>query len=400
MKLITNRRNSFSHYLLLIFSFLFPLSVFAGNLLAILLISLWLYEGKFKEKLEEILQNKVIVAYLLFFLAHIFGLLWSDNWFRGVEVVRKMLEYGVLLPVLYTLIKPENRRTYLYTFLSSITFIVLTSDLIWLELIEPFKNASVHNPTPFMTHITHTPLVAFGSFIIGNLIFDSKVKSVTNKKFVFLILLFILFSINVFITEGRTGQIAYIVLFFLLFFQNFELTIKNLLKIFIGISLILIAAYNLSEAFNKRLHQAIDEINNYQNNPHTNVGIRIKFAENSIPFILENPFFGVGTGDFSSEYKKVNDIKSPTLPVPNNPHNMYIIILGQLGLFGLFLLFYGFYQQFKCRDKKDFFTKRLGSGLIVFFLLINLGDSYMLGHFTSFVFVFLTALLFTSNEKE
>ena len=79
---------------------------------------------------------------------------------------------------------------------------------------------------------------------------------------------------------------------------------------------------------------------------------------------------------------------------------MYILILGQLGLFGLFSLLYGFYQQYQHRDKKDSVFKKLGVGLIVFFLVINLGDSYMLGHFTSFMFVFLTSIFFTSNEKK
>jgi len=395
-----SKTSNIAHYLLLSFSFLFPLSVFAGNLFAISILIYWFFEGRFKEKFAKIVESKLIVAYLLFFICHVVGLLWTDNFERGIVVVKKMLEFGLLLPIIYTLIKPENRYTYLYSFLASLTFIVILSTLIWLEFIEPFKNASVENPTPFMTHITHTPMIAFGSFIIGNLIFGLKVRSISNPKFVLLIILFLLFSVNVFITAGRTGQIAFIILLVTLIAQNFEIKLENIIKTFIGVFLILTIAFNFSETFENRFIKAKEDIINYQENPNTDVGLRMKFAENSLYFISENPIFGVGTGDFSSEYKKVNNIKSPALPIPNNPHNMYILILGQLGLFGLFSLLYGFYQQYQHRDKKDSVFKKLGVGLIVFFLVINLGDSYMLGHFTSFMFVFLTSIFFTSNEKK
>ena len=84
----------------------------------------------------------------------------------------------------------------------------------------------------------------------------------------------------------------------------------------------------------------------------SSVGVRILFTVNSWEIIKENALIGVGTGDFISEYKKINVLKSPLAPYSTNPHNMYVLVLVQLGIVGLLSMLSITYYQIKLSFKE------------------------------------------------
>ena len=130
------------------------------------------------------------------------------------------------------------------------------------------------------------------------------------------------------------------------------------------------------------------------------MGQRITFAVNSWEVIKENPIIGVGTGDFPSEYKKINDIKSIWMVPTTNPHNMYVLIAMQFGLVGIVSMLSIFYYQIKLSfNSKNRLMKDLGIALPLMFLVIMWSDSYILGHFTTLVFVFFSSFLYKDFEK-
>ena len=132
----------------------------------------------------------------------------------------------------------------------------------------------------------------------------------------------------------------------------------------------------------------------------TSVGLRINFAKNSFAVVKQNPIIGVGTGDFPSEYKKINQINTPQLPNATNPHNMYTLITMQLGLIGLISMLSIFYYQIKLSFyNPSRFLKDTGIALPLMFLVIMLSDSYILGHFTTLLFVFFSSFLYKDFEK-
>ena len=114
----------------------------------------------------------------------------------------------------------------------------------------------------------------------------------------------------------------------------------------------------------------------------------------------KNPIIGVGTGDFPTEYNKMNQINTPEVPNTTNPHNMYILVLMQLGLVGLISMLTIFYYQIKlsfCSSNR--FFRDVGITLPILFLIMMLSDSYILGHFTTLVFVFFSSFLYRNFEK-
>jgi len=394
----TFKTNNLLNYLFIAFAFFFPLSVFAGNLIALLIIFIWFLSKNLKQEILSLRNNKLFLPFLLFFSLHLLGLFWTSNIESGFEMTKKMLDFGLLFPIFLSIVKLDKRNIYIYTFLCSISIIVFLSFLIWLGLIEPFKNATEFNPTPLMTHITHGPFVAFSAYIIANLILCSEEKFLTPKN-IFLTGMFLAFSVNIFITGGRAGQVVFLVLMILAYFQNFNISLGSIFKMIFTLSLFLLIIYNTSHIFKDRVFDAYRDIKEFNEYKNTSVGLRFQYAINSLKIIEKNPLIGVGTGDYKDEYEKINKAYTPSLPATTNPHNNYILILSQFGILGLISLLYMFFWQMKLVDKGSTLIKNIGQGLVLFFVVICFSDSYLLGHFTSFMFVFFSAFIYLPNKS-
>ena len=273
------------------------------------------------------------------------------------------------------------------------------SFLVWFEIIGTFKNAHAGNPTPFMSHISHNVILAFAIYLVINRLIIQK----NMQKFQIFLHSFFAFAmtINMFITGGRAGQVAFLVMIGILIFQFFSLSkIKAFFVTLFVVPAIFISAYLLSPNFSDRVDTGYENISNYSEKKGTSVGYRMTFTLHSLEIIKNNPIFGVGTGDFPEEYKKINMIRTPIMNNPTNPHNMYILVTTQLGLVGLISFLSIFYFQFKFAfQSKNIFVKNTGFALPAMFLVVMLSDSYLLGHFTTLMFIFFSAILYKDFEN-
>ena len=79
---------------------------------------------------------------------------------------------------------------------------------------------------------------------------------------------------------------------------------------------------------------------------------------------------------------------------------MYILVLAQLGFIGLASLITIFYYQIKLSfNSQNKFIRDVGITLPLLMLLIMLSDSYLLGHFTTLMYVFFSSFLYKNFEK-
>ncbi|MDC1418063.1 O-antigen ligase family protein [Candidatus Thioglobus sp.] len=394
-------------YLLIILAFLMPLTVFGANLIIVIICLLWLISGDYQNKYLQIIGNKLILVSILFFALHVIGLLWTEDLFWGLHIVHKMWYFLLLLPVLFTIVRKENIKFYISAFLLAITFTEIASYLVWFEIIEPFKNASVKNPTPFMSHISYNPILAFAIYLVLHEIFFNK------KISIFLLYFYCFFSltmtINMFITGGRAGQVAFFVMLLILIFQVLNTQrVRALIVSSLLMPLIFITAYYSSSLFHERVNLAFNEVITFQETKgfddntgsHTSVGLRLAMAINSWQIIKKNPIIGVGTGDFPKEYKKYNQINFPKLRNVENPHNMYSFVLVNLGITGLVSMLAIFYYQIKLSfNSSSKLIRDTGVTLPLMFLVMMLSDSYLLGHFTTLMFIFFSSFLYKDFEK-
>jgi len=395
MNLNTFRIDQIYQYLLIALAFLLPLTVVGGNLMMVSIVLLWLFSGDYKNKLNKIRSNKVLVASIIFFFLHVAGLLWTEDIKWGLHIVKKMIDFFIFLPILLTVTKKEYIKYYVSAFLLAMTISEITSYLIWFEVIDPFKTASVLNPTPFMSHISYNPFLAFAIYLLlHEVFFNTSINSMARFIYSFFA---ITMSINMFITGGRAGQVVFFVMIILLFFQYYQKKLLALIVSTVVVVGIFFSAYQSSEIFQQRVDQAINEASdpNLWKGVNTSIGERFVFAMNSWEIFKENPLIGIGTGDFPNEYKKVKALNTPNSLDTVNPHNMYILVLTQLGVLGLISLLSIFYFQVQfAKENKSIFLKNTGIALPILFLVIMLSDSYLLGHFTTFLFVFFSSFLY------
>jgi len=390
-------------FLLITLAFLMPITVFGGNLIIVLIVLLWFVSGDYKDKFNLIIQNKLLLASIIFFTLHIVGLLWTNDLKWGIHIVHKMWYFLLLFPILFTIVIKKNIPKYIASFLLAISITEILSYSVWFEIIKPFKNATIFDPTPFMSHISYNPILAFAIYLVLHRLI---IQRDLVKLQLFLYSFFALsMTINMFITGGRAGHVAYFVILGIIVFQYFCLNkIKALFILMTLIPIIFFSAYQFSPLFKYRVDAGVENITNYSEHmligTNTSVGSRFTFAINSWEIIKNNPFIGVGTGDFPEEYKKINMANTPHMNNAKNPHNMYILVLVQLGFIGLISLLSIFYYQLKIAfNSKNIFFRNVGTALPIMFLVINLSDSYLLGHFTTLMYIFFSSFLYRDFEN-
>jgi O-antigen ligase len=325
--------------------------------------------------------------------------LWTEDLAWGLHILHKMWYFIGLFPILFTIVRKDYIVYYISAFLLAISFTELFSYLIWFEIIGPFKNATVINPTPFMSHISYNPILAFAIYLVlHQIIFN---KSLKNIVFSFYCFFALTMTINMFITGGRTGQVMFFAMLAILIFQYFNnQKVKSLFIIVLVMPGIFYSAYLTSDLFQQRVDDAIKSVITYPENKQTSVGQRLTFSINAWYLVKENPVIGIGTGDFPTEYKKINQRNSPKTPNTTNPHNMYMLVSTQLGVLGLFSLLSIFYYQIKLSfNSSNKFIRDVGITLPLLFLVIMISDSYLLGHFTTLMYVFFSSFLYKDFEK-
>ena len=388
-------------YLLIALAFIFPLTVAGGNLVIGIIVLIWLFSGNYKAKFNQIISNKLAVLSILFFSLHVLGLIWTDDIKWGLTIVKKMSDFLFLLPILLTITKKKYIKYYISAFILAMSLTEVLSYLVWFEIIDPLHKATVGNPTPTMSHISYNPYLAFGIYLISHELLRNKSLSAVSKYFYAFFALTM--SINMFITGGRAGQVMFFAMITILIFQYYNpKRIKAAILTMIIVPSIFMSAYSLSPQFNNRVNAAVDDISAYTNEETSNnsIGQRITYTINSFKIIQQNPLFGVGTGDFPSEYKKVHVKNMSDAGLTVNPHNMYVLIAVQLGLLGLASMLLIFYHQLKFSlSSKINIVRDLGVVLPLLFLVIMWSDSYLLGHYTTILFVFFSSFLYKDFEK-
>jgi O-antigen ligase len=391
-------------YLLISLAFIFPLTVFGGNVIVVIISFLWIFSGDYRSKFKLIFSNRLLISSIIFFGLHVLGLLWTENIKWGLHILHKMWYFLLFFPILYTIVSKKYIKYYVSAFLLSISLTEIVSYLIWFEFIAPFKNATVPlktylNPTPFMSHISYNPILAFAIYLVCHEVFLN--KKISQTKFLWFIFFAITMSINMFITGGRAGQVMFFAVIAIIILQYFDKNrIKAVLSILVIIPAIFASAYQLSPFFEARVNDAVNDLIVYDQNKQTSIGKRITFAVNAFETAQQNLLIGVGTGDFPDEYKKINLVNSPELESVENPHNMYTLILGQLGIIGLISLLSIFYYQIKLSfQASNRFIKDVGIAMPLLFLLIMWSDSYLLGHYTTLLYVFFSSFLYRDFEK-
>ena len=402
MQKIRNSIDSINSYLLMLTAFFLPLTVFGGNLFAVLIFLLWLVKADFKTDFYRLKDNKLVIAVLLYLLVHVVALLWTADIESGLWTLKKQLKF-LFIPIFMLFVKREHVKYYILAFLASMSLSEIWSYGIFFQLLPLYGGATLIDPIPLMSHITYNPFLAIAIYLLSYyVLFD---HSINRSKKVIYSFFIITMSINMFITGGRAGQVMYFAMLVVLIFQYFPKNAFKASSVSLFVLVITSSTFYLnSKIFSDRVDSAVTELSDYKNHTHSSTGMRISSAINSWSIIKEHPVIGVGTGDYKNEFIKAsikNNLKLEDKLVIHNPHNMYVLILVQFGLLGLAAILYLFYAQIKIAiNSNEEFVKKIGIALPLLYLLIMLSDSYLMVHMTGLLFIFISSFVYKDYEAD
>jgi len=380
--------------LLIALIFFVPISTSLSSVLAVLIMLLWLAEGNLASKFRKILQNELALALLAYISLFIIGLLWTDDLAWGLKQTKKQWKLLLYLPLLTTA-RREHYRHYFISFISAMLLSAILSFLLWLEIIH-FKDVLPRYPIPFNSHISYNPLLALALYLVYHrMIFTPQHQP---RQLATLLVAGIAMTGSMFITTGRTGQIAFFVLTALLALQYFSKRIvAGIMAVIVLVPLLLTTAYYLGPGFRARITEAVSDIREYRSKPEKSTAQRLTFAENSLKMAADSIWIGVGTGDFPAEYRKTNEKNSPAFAPVDDPHNHYLLVLTQFGLVGLATFLSIFVVQLRQAFTINDGYRHFRVALPIFYLTIMTGGTYLLGQELSLCFAIGSALLYKST---
>lgn len=382
--------------------FSIPISRSMPHAMAVLLLLIFLREGQFKSAWNEWKDNPIFWAFAAYFIVFPLSLLWSDNLAWSWEILRGQLRY-LVVPIALLAMRREWIPIGITAFVAGVTFTEATSYLVWFELIE-IDGVDPANPTPFYHHVHYNPMLAWAFYLLMHTLLFGNASRYTKYLMVFFI---ITISVNMFITGGRNGQIAYFVMLILITMQYFALK-KMLLQgvlIAAGASVLIFSlAYTSSELFQQRVNLAVDEVRNYTPDTRTSVGLRLSFAENTLYMAFNRSWpemiFGSGIGDFPEDYtaslrhEGAEKLYAERRRGSTHPHNQYLYHLGALGLLGLFTLLalYAVLTRYAVGIKDEYSRQRVA--LIILMLVTMIPDTAMMSRPIAYMFAIFTAMYY------
>ena len=385
---------------LITLAFFAPISIFLTDLAVFSLAILWLFDGQFISKWNKIKSSPWMLSLLALLFLYVAGMLWGTN-HQFAEWVFQKSALLLLLPILYTLnFNQKDIKYSLFAFLSATTLSAFIANLInlgWMNHLfkySPFFAKNWHYPA-FMTYTDHNVFLAFSLLITFFLLYNN----FSNKKLrILLIFISILFLLSLYTENGRSGQLAYILIFIsfsiLTFWQKKSLIFISILSLV----LINLTAYFLSPHFKNRIDSIRVQLSQLEKNKLNSLNTRYYLFSYSYEKIKEKPLTGYGTGSFVKEFSSISEHATKILAgVHRTPHNNYLFIWFELGLLGLMVLFSIFFFQLKA-------YKSLNQGYfrMIFpavFMVIMLTDTYLLNHNTAVLYCYLS-FIFSAYSLE
>jgi len=392
-----------SYYSLLFFAFSFPLSRAAISFFIFWFLLLVLFKRDYRNSFSLLKENSIFLFIALFLGYLYFTLFWTEDFSIALRQVR-MYSYWILIPCFVILAKKQ----WLYSILNAFLLGMFVSEILAYGMffdLWTINGKSSNYPTPFMTHIHYSVFLAFTSLVLFyRFLFENSSIVLRLSMFLF----FLITSANLMFSTGRTGQLAFFVTLFIVFFIRYRINIRSLILSTLVLVFITFVSYNTFSLFNQRVNFAINDIQKISNqNYNTSFGIRAVYWMISFDSFKEKPLLGSGLGDYhivakemiaEHKYKGINE-QTKAFIEDSHFHNQYLMILVQGGLLGLIFMIVLFYKLF-CLKIDDIELKHISIIGFCVVLISFIAEPLFLLQFPLVLFLFITALAIVASKNE
>ena len=373
-----NLLNNLKNIVFVLLAFTIPVSVAFTNVLLVVFLIVWLLEGDFVRKIHVFQSNKWLWSILVLTIMYFLGLMYGHNHNDANYVLQRVSLLLMFIVFTTAEIRQNSYQYALALFLFTNLISATVSILINNEIIEPISSyisiiSSENSISAFLKYNYHNILLSFSSLLSFMLFHLSK------NKYSFLYLLAIpIFCLSIFSEAGRAGQLTINVFMFFYAIYFLRSKIKYSISIFFFLILVNYSSYNNSTVFKYRVDQLnhVVQNNGEKKNPKAKEkDIRYLFLNESLSLIKERPFFGHGSGSFSSVLIS-NTNSSYDFKKHKTPHNNFLYIFFELGIFGFLIFLSIFYYQIKSIIKNS--NMKIHSIILpLFYLFLMLFDSYL-----------------------
>ena len=393
--------------MLLLFGLTLPLSKSAGNVILFLSYTIgvtgFLLNKNFKEVVYINSRQPLTLAFSLFFLVALVGVLFTNDYSDGFHVANKFFSLpaiyfmaSVLIQSLYSEEKRNQNAEYiLLSFLVGLMVLNGIGIMTFLGIIGQKQYVTPLAPMN-LHHIWFSNINALGLYTaVSFLLFSRYGKSDRGKLFLGCSIVLGIFCIL--LSISRTAWFGTALTSAIMAF----LVSKKKKIIFISIVAAAVAGviiYLFIPLVHDRINLIVQDISSFSaGNTETSLGMRFLMWKAAIMMFLSNPLVGVGTGGYvptMASYVASGQFPEFLLQF-NQPHNMYLFALATNGLLGLASLLYLFYRILIFslpvirRGQGDRLFAFLAAATAVHYLIAGLTDSFFNIQILRYTFVFI-----------
>lgn len=346
-----------------------PFSVPLNGLSMILLSAVWILEGNWKNKYKRLLRNKIALLFIVFFLLHVIGLVYTENVAQGFSELEKRVAF-VIFPIVLSTTKYLDSRAVgkILCFFSAACFfaaVICVTNALYFYFFQNDSSYLFYHKLGSAVNFDHA---VYFSFYIGVSIFIvitflksewTTLSAAVRASYVLLICFFMFFLI---LLSSKT-LIPTVLLLCAFFIWRVIVQEKGVLIgvlamcLFLAFSAsVIFAVPNIKERFKEVLVDDYDQTNpllldDYEFYHFTGGAIRLAIWKMSVEIIHERKawLFGLGTGD-SQDVLTATYLDKHVYPgdkalgikgfLHYNAHNQFVQFYLIFGIVGLLLFLY------------------------------------------------------------
>lgn len=362
--------NNVLNWLVVVLAFSLPLYRAWVSLAAVLILLLWFFQDRVKDRAAKLGRHPLTLAILFFLALNLLSLLWSEDPVGGFEYWRKYL-YLLLAPAIASSLRPSFARRALVAFLAATALSVAMMPVVIIGNLH-IRHTHPGNPSATMSHLDYSLVLATAGVLILVCLSQMKLR---RRQRVLWILLFCVVIGGLLLNIGRSGQFAFVATLavlvpFLLRRRSWSVRIAVL----IAVTTALVTAYFAVTPFRQRVESAVVELHDavVEHRIDTNQGKRVAAMVVSLDIVRSHPVLGTGIGGNMPEFRRLLETEYPQFrdAVGWYPHlhNQYIQVTTELGFVGLIALLtiFGTFFTGKVRNI-EFQSAAVAVGSVYFF---------------------------------
>jgi O-antigen ligase len=370
-------------------------SPFLTNVLEITLFGLFIFNKDLRARFWNFKNQPLLLASGLFIF------LLSIDCFYSVAPLKETLEslWGwrkiLLLPlglVLFNDALWKNKFAYsLMIFVAIVSLFCILFYLLELNIRGQEPGVLIRN------HATQGMIFSATLFLMGMILLFKK-HILPVRSLWILGLMLIILGVLVYMTPGRSGYLAFMVVTVYLGYLLFRAKLYKMLSVVFLLSSTLLLS---SPLVVERIELGVKEMQHVDpaNIESSSMGMRIVLWKHTIELIQDRPLLGFGTGGFEEAYsEKIKDNPDWEKNIMHDPHNQFLKICVEMGMLGLIVFLSMLASSLFQKSSKMYF--HLGIGVLLAWCATSLFSSHF-STFTEgrFIYIWLGIMLASESNK-